>query len=58
MDRLRRRAFSSGAGVGVAVQALSASGRSQGFTRRELDFDGPVAALWGEHDALVSPHTP
>jgi pimeloyl-ACP methyl ester carboxylesterase len=56
VDRLRRRAFRSGPGVRVAVQALAAAGRSpKAFHRREVCFDGPVAALWGEHDALVDP---
>ena len=35
-------------------EAIAAAGRSpHGFARRELGFDGPVAALWGERDALV-----
>lgn len=60
MDRVRRRAFSSGPGVVMAVQTLAAAGRSDnGFTHRQIAFHGPVAALWGEHDALVSPgHLP
>jgi pimeloyl-ACP methyl ester carboxylesterase len=56
MERVTRRAFSSGPGVGMAVLALSAAGRSEhGFANRLVDFGGPVAALWGEHDALVNP---
>ena len=52
--RLRRRAFRSGPGVRAAVQAIAAAGRSShGFPHRRVGFDGPVAALWGEHDALV-----
>ncbi|MCW2999409.1 MAG: hypothetical protein JWN65_2958 [Solirubrobacterales bacterium] len=60
MDRVRRRAFSSGPGVRMAVEAIAAAGRSEhGFTGRQVAFHGPVAALWGEHDALVSPgHLP
>ncbi len=55
MNRVARRAFRSGPGVGMAVRAIAASGHSKhGFTRRRVRFDGPVAALWGEHDALVS----
>jgi pimeloyl-ACP methyl ester carboxylesterase len=55
MERVARRAFSSGPGLGTAVTAIAAAGRSEhGFARRPVDFDGPVAALWGEHDALVS----
>ncbi|MDP9346170.1 MAG: alpha/beta fold hydrolase [Actinomycetota bacterium] len=54
--RLRRRAFRSGPGVRGAVQAIAAAGRSShGFAHRRVGFDGPVAALWGEQDALVSP---
>jgi pimeloyl-ACP methyl ester carboxylesterase len=54
VDRLRERAFQSGPGVRMAVQAIAAAGRSQrGFSKRRIAFDGPVAALWGEHDALV-----
>jgi pyruvate dehydrogenase E2 component (dihydrolipoamide acetyltransferase) len=54
MDRVRRRAFRSGPGVSSAVQAIAAAGRSpRGFHRRGIGFHGPVAALWGEHDALV-----
>jgi pimeloyl-ACP methyl ester carboxylesterase len=53
-DRLRRRAFQSGPGVRTAVEAIAAAGRSKrGFHRRVVAFDGPVAALWGERDALV-----
>jgi pimeloyl-ACP methyl ester carboxylesterase len=39
----------------MAVQAISAAGRSpRGFSHRAIGFHGPVAALWGEHDALIS----
>jgi pimeloyl-ACP methyl ester carboxylesterase len=52
--RLRRRAFRSGPGVRAAVVAIAAAGRSShGFHQRRVAYDGPVAALWGEHDALV-----
>jgi pyruvate dehydrogenase E2 component (dihydrolipoamide acetyltransferase) len=55
VDRLRRRAWHSGPGVRAAVEAIAHAGRDpQGFMSRPIDFDGPVAALWGEHDALVS----
>ncbi|MDX6664630.1 MAG: hypothetical protein QOG68_836 [Solirubrobacteraceae bacterium] len=54
VDRLRRRAFQSGPGVRAAVEAISFAGRDpRGFVDRPVAFDGPVAALWGEHDALV-----
>jgi pimeloyl-ACP methyl ester carboxylesterase len=53
-ERLRRRAFQSAPGVRAAVEAVAAAGRSRrGFHRRGVAFDGPVAALWGERDALV-----
>lgn len=56
MDRVRRRAFSSSHGVATAAQAIAAAGRSpRGFAHRAIAFDGPVAALWGESDALVNP---
>lgn len=60
MDRLRRRAFSSGPGVRMAVEAIAAAGRSEhAFTGRQIAFHGPVAVLWGEHDGLVNPdHLP
>jgi pyruvate dehydrogenase E2 component (dihydrolipoamide acetyltransferase) len=55
LTRLRRRAFLSAGGVRAATQAIAHSGRSSdGFHARRADFTGPVAALWGEHDALVS----
>jgi pyruvate dehydrogenase E2 component (dihydrolipoamide acetyltransferase) len=55
VDRLRRRAWHSGPGVRAAVEAIAHAGRDpRGFTSRPIAFDGPVAALWGEHDALVS----
>lgn len=54
VDRLRRRAFRSGPGVRAAAVAIAAAGRSERrFGNRQIDFGGPVAALWGERDALV-----
>jgi pimeloyl-ACP methyl ester carboxylesterase len=54
-DRLRRRAFQSAPAVRAAVLAIAAAGRSpNGYTRRQLAYHGPVAALWGTKDALVS----
>lgn len=54
MGRLLRRSFRSGPGVSAAVQAIAAAGRSErAFATRTIDFAGPVAALWGEHDVLV-----
>jgi pimeloyl-ACP methyl ester carboxylesterase len=55
VDRLRRRARQSGPGVRAAVEAIAYAGQDpRGFTRRPIDFDGPVAVLWGENDGLVS----
>jgi pimeloyl-ACP methyl ester carboxylesterase len=55
VQRLRRRAWQSGAGVRAAVEAIAFAGRDpRGYTRRAIDFEGPVAALWGANDALVS----
>ena len=54
VDRLRRRAWRSGPGVRAAVEAISHAGRDpRGPVHRPLKFDGPVAVLWGERDALV-----
>ena len=54
MGRLRRRAFRSGPGVRAATIAIAAAGRSpRGFAHRPVAFDGPVAVVWGERDALV-----
>lgn len=54
VDRLRRRAWRSGPGVRAAVEAISHAGRDpRGPVHRKLEFDGPVAVLWGEGDALV-----
>ena len=52
--RLRRRAFRSAPGVRAATEAIAHAGRApDGFHSRPVGFSGPVAALWGEHDALV-----
>jgi len=54
LERVARCGLTSSAGVVMAVQALAAAGRApSAFFRRELAFAGPVAALWGERDALV-----
>jgi pimeloyl-ACP methyl ester carboxylesterase len=54
LNRLRRRAFHSAPGVRAATQAIAHAGRNgDGFVHRQVAFEGPVAALWGEHDALV-----
>jgi pimeloyl-ACP methyl ester carboxylesterase len=54
MARLRKRAFRCGPGVRAATIAIAAAGHSlRGFAHRPVDFDGPVAAVWGARDALV-----
>jgi pimeloyl-ACP methyl ester carboxylesterase len=43
-------------GVSASVRALHHCGHSpHAFHRRRVEFDGPVAAVWGEHDTLVPP---
>jgi pimeloyl-ACP methyl ester carboxylesterase len=38
----------------VAIQAIAAAGRSRdAFHRRRVSYDGPVTAVWGDHDRLV-----
>jgi pimeloyl-ACP methyl ester carboxylesterase len=57
-QELRRRlaadAARFGPGVSAALEALAAAGLSpRAYFRRPVGYDGPVAALWGERDALV-----
>src|SRR4051812_40575507 len=53
VERLRRRAWQSGPGVRAAGEGIAhAGGDPRGFPQRWIDFDRPVAALWGRHDAL------
>ncbi|MDQ2896450.1 MAG: alpha/beta hydrolase [Actinomycetota bacterium] len=52
--RLRKNAHRWAAGAECANQAITASGLSpRAFYRRQLDFHGPVIALWGDRDRLV-----
>ena len=54
LRRVRGQAWGAGPGVRAAVLALSEAGHAPGaLFRRQLAFDGPVAALWGERDGLV-----
>ena len=54
VERLRKRARHAPRGVAAATQAIAHAGRAgDAFSKRRIDFDGPVCALWGEHDALV-----
>ena len=52
--RLRKNAYRWAPGAECANEAIMASGRSgRAFYRRELDYHGPVLALWGDRDRLV-----
>ena len=54
LSRTKGRAFSSLPGARDATRAVVAAGLSKrAFHRRRLGYDGPVTALWGEHDRLV-----
>ena len=52
--RLRKNAYRWAPGAECANEAITASGRSRrAFYRRQLDYHGPVLALWGDRDRLV-----
>jgi pimeloyl-ACP methyl ester carboxylesterase len=52
--RLRQNAYRWAAGSQCANEAITASGLShRAFYRRQLDYHGPVLALWGDRDWLV-----
>jgi pimeloyl-ACP methyl ester carboxylesterase len=52
--RLRKNAHRWAAGAECANEAITASGLSpRAFHRRQVDYDGPVLALWGDRDRLV-----
>jgi pimeloyl-ACP methyl ester carboxylesterase len=52
--RLRKNAHRWAPGAECANEAITASGLSRrAFYRRQLDYDGPVLALWGDRDRLV-----
>ena len=54
--RLRKNAYRWAPGAACANEAITASGLSdRAFYRRQLDYRGPVLALWGERDRLVPP---
>jgi pimeloyl-ACP methyl ester carboxylesterase len=53
-ERLRRNAFRWAPGAECANEAITASGLSpRAFFRRQLQYAGPVRALWGDRDRLV-----
>ncbi|HYB27568.1 MAG TPA: alpha/beta hydrolase [Solirubrobacteraceae bacterium] len=53
-ERLRKNAFRWAPGAACANEAITASGLSRrAFHRRQLDYAGPVLALWGDRDRLV-----
>jgi pimeloyl-ACP methyl ester carboxylesterase len=52
VSRLRRESLQAGRGARMAVEALAHAGHPDRTTRRRA-FEGPVAALFGERDALV-----
>jgi pimeloyl-ACP methyl ester carboxylesterase len=52
--RLRKNAHRWAPGAQCANEAVTASGLSRrAFYRRQVDYDGPVTALWGDRDRLV-----
>jgi pimeloyl-ACP methyl ester carboxylesterase len=54
IGRLRKNAYRWAAGAECANEAITASGLSRrAFCRRQLDYDGPVLALWGDRDRVV-----
>ena len=54
LARLRKNAHRWAPGAACANEAITASGFSdRAFYRRQLDYHGPVLALWGERDRLV-----
>jgi len=55
LGRLRSSALRTTAGVQMAVKATADAGRSKdAFFRRQVGYHGPVRALWGSKDLVVS----
>ena len=53
-ERLRENAFRWAPAAECANEAITASGLSpSAFYRRQLQYAGPVRALWGDRDRLV-----
>jgi pimeloyl-ACP methyl ester carboxylesterase len=56
LGRLRSRAWKITPGVQMAAKAMADAGRSErAFFRRQVAYHGPVLALWGSNDLVVSP---
>ena len=54
VDRVTGRARALVAGAREGTRAVVDAGRSRdAFHRRRVDYDGPVCAIWGDHDRLV-----
>jgi len=54
VSRLRKNAHRWAPGAECANQAITASGLSpRAFHRRQIDYHGPVLALWGDRDRVV-----
>jgi pimeloyl-ACP methyl ester carboxylesterase len=54
IGRLRKNARRWAPGAECANEAITASGLSpRAFHRRQLDYHGPVRALWGDRDRVV-----
>lgn len=52
--RLAADAGRVGPGLRAAVEAVAVAGRSpQAFHRRSVQYNGPVAAVWGDSDGIV-----
>jgi pimeloyl-ACP methyl ester carboxylesterase len=56
LGRLCSRAWRITPGVQMAAQAMADAGRCESaFFRRQVGYHGPVLALWGSNDVVVSP---
>jgi pimeloyl-ACP methyl ester carboxylesterase len=56
LGRLCSRAWRTTPGIQMASKAMADAGRSDGaFFRRQVGYHGPVLALWGSKDLVVSP---
>jgi pimeloyl-ACP methyl ester carboxylesterase len=56
LDRIVKSEADLAAAAGAATQAIAAAGHSKhGFHRRRVRYDGPVTAMWGTRDRIVSP---